>query len=125
MSIRDYLETEPLYDVTVYSNYTDLPREAVPFTGSPRKHPYDHTKVMIIQDPFTSKTCFYEFPASNILYVEERPNLVTDTGTNINMATFWVKKGTIGVKHEPFEVETPLKTLKDSEILLQVLSEIE
>ena len=125
MSIKKYLDTESFFYITKYDSHADLPKEAVRFTGNPRKHPYDENKIVLITDPFSSHTAFFEFNIQDILYVENKTNLVSDTGASVSRADVWIKKGGIGIKYEPFEVDTPLKFLKDSEILLQALSEIE
>ena len=125
MSIKKYLDTESLFNITKYDSHADLPKEAVRFTGSPRKHPYDQNKIILIAEPFSSHTGFFEFNISDILYVENKSNLVSDSGASITMADLWVKKGSIGIKYDPFEVANPLKFLRDSDTLLQVLSEID
>jgi hypothetical protein len=122
MAVKNYLDTQPLFDITRYKTHIDLEKEAVAFTGAPRMHPYDEKKILIVKDPFSNDTLFYEFKIGDILQVDEMPSLGTDSGRNVNMARVWVKKGSLGMRYEPFEVDTPLKFLKDSEILRQAVS---
>ena len=122
MAVKNYLDTQPLRGITRYDGHIELEKEAVAFTAAPRKHPYDEKKILLIKDPFSSDTVFYEFNKEDILQVDPMPNLGTDSGRNIQMARIWVKKGSLGLRYEPFEVDTPLKFLKDSEILQQTIS---
>ncbi len=122
MAVKNYLDTQPLHDIMRYKSHVDIEKEAVAFIGAPRAHPYDEEKMLLIKEPFSADTLFYEFNVSDILQVDDMPSLGTDSGRNVNMARIWVKKGSLGMRIEPFEVDTPLKFLKDSEILQQVVS---
>ena len=122
MAVKNYFDTQPLHGITRYDSHIELDKEAVAFTAAPRKHPYDEKKILLIKDPFSSDTVFYEFNLEDILQVDPMPNLGTDSGRNIKMARIWVKKGSLGLRYEPFEVDTPLKFLRDSEILQQTIS---
>ena len=123
MSIRNYLETAPLYDITRYDSHADIEKECVSFVGAPRKHPYDDEKLLLVQRPFSSDTILYEFLISDIMAVDDRPSLGTDSGQSVAMARIWVKKGSLGIQYQPFEVDQPLKFYKDSEILSQAFAE--
>ena len=125
MSIRKYLETQPLYDVVKYDRRPELVSEAISFTGALRKHPYDDSKILLITDPFSSDTEFFEFQAADIVYYEERPNISTESGESLFIVQIWVRKGSLGIQYHPFEVSDELRFLKDSEILHQVMSEKE
>jgi len=125
MSIRKYLETQPLYDVVKYDRRPALISEAISFTGALRKHPYDDSKILLITDPFSSDTEFFEFQAADIVYYEERPNISTESGESLFIVQIWVRKGSLGIQYHPFEVSDDLRFLKDIEILHQVMSEKE
>jgi len=125
MSIRKYLETQPLYDVVKYDRRPELISEAISFTGALRKHPYDDSKLLLITEPFSSDTEFFEFQADDIVYYEERPNISTESGKSLFIVQIWVRKGSLGIQYHPFEVSDELRFLKDSEILHQVMSEKE
>ncbi len=122
MSIRKYLETQPLHDITRYKSHFDPENEAVAFIATPRKHPYDDEKVLLVQDPFGSNTMFYEFTLKDIIQVDDMPSVGTESGKNVKMARFWIKKGSLGLRYEPFEVDNPLRFFRDSEILRQTIN---
>jgi len=77
----------------------------VPFSGSPKKHPYDSDRVILVADPFSTNTLFYEFNKDDISYLEELPNLVNLEGETITMVRVWVKKMSMGIRCSPFIVE--------------------
>lgn len=123
MSIEKYLETLPLHDLTVYKSHVDLGEDAVAFAGTPRKHPYDEEKLLLVLDPFSANTMFYEFKIDTILQVDDMPNVVSENGATVTIVRVWIQKGSLGMRYEPFEVDNPLRFFKDSEILQQTVSE--
>jgi hypothetical protein len=99
------------FEVETYkkpSNVKNLHKTHVPFSGSPQKHPYDSDKVILIADPISTNTFYYEFMADDISYVEELPNIATPADEVITMVRIWVKKKSIGVRSVPFIVEDVL-----------------
>ena len=123
MSIRQYLDTAPLFEITRYDKHPNYQRECISFVGAPRKHPYDEKKMLLIHDPFSSHTVFYEFLIKDILAVDDLPSIATEAGDSAQTVRIWVLKGSLGLKYEPFEVAEPLNFLSDSEILKQYTSE--
>ncbi len=123
MSIQKYLESLPLHEIKKYDRKADYSKTCIPFTGTPRKHPYDTDKMLLINNPYSSETIFYEFRFSDIKGVNDLPSLLTESGESVKMVQVWVEKGSIGMRYEPFEVNEPLKFFKDSEILHQAYSE--
>jgi hypothetical protein len=119
MSVLKYLETKPIFDLAKYEPHPDLERDCIAFVGAPRKHPYDEEKILLVIDPFSSHTAFYEFLIRDIRHVDKEPNIATDGGENLAMMKLWVGKGTRGVKILPFEVADPIRFLHDSELLHQ------
>jgi hypothetical protein len=113
MSIRKYIKAEPLNKIIKYSTHKDYMKLGVAFSGAPKKHPFDKEKLILISDPFSTHTLFYEFTVSDILHVDELPHLVTESGDSVSTMRIWVKKGSLGVKYEPFVVEDTLDFLKD------------
>jgi len=87
------------------SNIKNLHKSFVSFSGSPQKHPYDSEKVILVADPFSSNTYYYEFKADDISYVEELPNIATIADEIITMVRIWVKKKSIGVRCAPFIID--------------------
>ncbi len=125
MSIHKYLGTQPLYEIKKYDKRPDLLKEAVPFTGVVKKHPYDTEKLLLITEPFSSETGFYEFLLQDVLSYEEMPSISTESGESLFTMKLWIRKGSMGVQYHPFEVDEELRYLKDSEVLHQIITEQE
>jgi len=123
MSVTKYIDTQPLFNITKYKSKVDYISCAVSFTGSPRKHPYDQEKLLLVSDPFSSNTVFYEFRIKDIVHYDDLPGIATDSGENLFMVRLWVNKGSLGLKYEPFEVNDPIRYMNDSELLHQILKE--
>lgn len=79
-----------------------LRAENVSFAGSPRKHPYDPEKIILVADPYSTNTFYFEFEKGDIAYVEELPSVVDTDGTTLTMVRIWVKKGSVAVRCTPF-----------------------
>ena len=77
----------------------------VAFVGTPKKHQYDKSKIIIVSDPFTDKKIFYEFSIDSIDLVEELGTISSSDGKNALQIRVWIKKGTLAVKYEPFIIE--------------------
>jgi hypothetical protein len=78
----------------------------IPFSGSPRKHPYEQTRVILIVDPFSENTFFYEFNIEDIAMVEELPSIANLKGDSVSIVRLWVKKQTIALQCTPFIVDS-------------------
>jgi len=87
------------------SNIKNIRKTHVSFTGSPQKHPYDDEKVILISDPFSTNTFYYEFRGDDISFVEELPTIVNFDEEVITMVRIWVKKKSIGIRCTPFVIE--------------------
>ncbi len=77
----------------------------VAFVGTPKKHQYDKSKIILLSDPFTDKKIFYEFSIDTIELVEELGTISSQDGKNALQIRIWVKKGTVAVKYEPFIID--------------------
>jgi len=117
--IKKYLESLPTFDLEKYDPRKNIHDHCISFIGTPKKHPYDHDKLILVQNPYSSDTVFYEFYLENIEAVEDVPSLVTETGESMKMVKIWVTKGSRGLRYEPFEVNEPIQYFKDSEVLKQ------
>lgn len=96
------------FDIQAYKtpkDYKSLSKTHVPFTGSPQRHPYDKQKILLVTDPFSTNTHYYEFQTTDIDFVEEQPSMVTLEGDAVTMVRIWVKKRSIGVRCTPFLVD--------------------
>ncbi len=74
----------------------------VSFTGSPRKHPYDAEKIILVADPYSTNTFYFEFEKADIAFVEELPSVVDMEGNTLTMIRIWIKKGSVAVRCTPF-----------------------
>lgn len=95
-------------EITKYKrpkNIANLKKTHVAFTGSPRKHPYDAYKIVLVSDPFSRNNHYYEFNTDDISYVEELANIVNMDDEVIPMARIWVRKRSVGIRCIPFWVE--------------------
>ncbi len=115
MSIQKYLETGRSFDIEKYSHHPDYSKDSVAFSGAPRKHPYDRDKMLLISDPFSASTLFFEFRMKDVVHVEELSSIVSEAGEGLRMVKIWVRKGALGLRYEPFVVEDTLRYLKDTE----------
>ena len=111
-SIMKFLEKAQRFELDAYRKFPRLARDCVAFTGAPQKHPFRDDRVLLVADPFSRQAFYYEFDLSDVEGVEMLPKLVTMDGESITMARLWVKKGSIGIRSNPFVVEdtstTPL-----------------
>jgi inorganic pyrophosphatase len=85
-------------------DFRRLRDDHVAFSGSPRKHPWDPGRIILISDPFSAGACYYEFAVEAIACAEELPNIVNPEGESLAMARIWVKKGSLGIQSFPFVV---------------------
>jgi inorganic pyrophosphatase len=90
-------------------NIKELINTHVPFSGAPQWHPYEPGKVILVPDPFSTHTFYYEFDAEHISYVEELPSLVNIEGESISIVRIWVEKGRMGLRCSPFVVESTVR----------------
>jgi len=107
MTFKDLIQKEK-FEIQSYKRPKDvksLTNTHISFSGSPQKHPYDSKKIIIVADPYSTNTFYYEFNTRDISYVEEMPNIVTIDGETITLARVWVKKRSVGVRCTPFLVE--------------------
>jgi inorganic pyrophosphatase len=103
LSIKEY---EPL-QITKFKQAKDfesLKKKYVAFTGSPRSHPYDAFKMVLISDPYSGSNQYFEFQMDDIAYVEELPHMGTIDEEVIPIVRIWIRKNSIGIRCIPFFV---------------------
>ena len=105
MNFDTFLEKTKKFEIEAYKKTRNLPLTHVPFSGAPQKHPRDVDKILLVSDPMSTNTLYYEFDLSDVDSVEELPSLGTLEGKTITMVRIWVRKGSIGVRSTPFVVE--------------------
>jgi inorganic pyrophosphatase len=102
------LQQSKRFEIQAYrppKNHRALRQTHVAFSGSPRRHPLDKEKVVLIADPYSSDSLCYEFDAKDIGFAEEQPNVTNPEGETIRMVRLWVKKGSVAIRSIPFVVE--------------------
>ncbi|MEJ2689990.1 MAG: inorganic pyrophosphatase Ppa [Deltaproteobacteria bacterium] len=107
MPISSLLATAPKKELQKFNdkmNRDELSANYISFTGAPRKHPYDPSRLLLVLDPFSQHTSFYDFETGDIAYAEEINTIVTPEGESVTMVRIWVKKGCIGIHCSPFQV---------------------
>lgn len=113
MVISKELQKAEKFEIQSYKTPKDIKnllKSHVPFSGSPKKHPYNPKRVILISDPYFGSTPYYEFRAVDIGYVEELPNVVNLEGESVSMARIWVKRKSVGLQCMPFLVEDTTNT---------------
>ena len=110
--MNTYLETLPLSDIVKRPG--SPPENAVPFTGYPRSHPSEKDKLLLVYDPLGVNPALMEFKTEDVMYVEEIPQAVTESGEGIPLVKIWVRRGARGVLLEPFEVDDPIQFINKS-----------
>lgn len=108
MQSENYPQEAVKFQIQAYktpNNLQLLKKTHVAFSGSPRKHPYDSDRVILVVDPFSTNYLYYEFNKNDISYVEELPNIVDLDGETVTMVRVWVKKMSMGIRCSPFIVE--------------------
>ena len=112
MAIFNFLKKIDKLEIKAYekpNNIEDLKKNHISFSGAPFKHPYDSKKVVLVSDPISLNTSFYEFLSQDISFAEELPNIVGIEGEIYPMARIWVRTNSIGIKSTPFIVGTAIK----------------
>ena len=107
MGNASYLESFPLFEIAKYAGAP--PKDSTAFSGYPRKHPYDLDKLILVFDPLGKQPTLMEFKLTDVVYVEDLPSAVTESGEGVRLVKIWVRHGAYGIIHEPFEVrESPV-----------------
>jgi hypothetical protein len=108
MTVPTFLQKAQKLDIEAYKKPKDwktLSKTHIPYSGSPQKHPYDTNKVILVADPFSRNTFYYEFKILDIEFIEDLRNIVNIEGDAVTMVRIWIKKKSIGVRCTPFVVE--------------------
>ncbi len=111
MTVDSFLQMAEKFEIQVYEGTKapkDLRKDHVCYVGSPQKHPFDSNRLVLITDPFSTNTTYYDFRLDDIPYVEKQPNLTNLDGETVFMARVWVKKRSVGVHCTPFLVADTL-----------------
>ncbi|MDY6933788.1 MAG: inorganic pyrophosphatase Ppa [Spirochaetota bacterium] len=107
MPLSNLLEEAKQFEIQSYSKQEklkDMKKTHIPFSGSPRKHPHDSEKIILLSDPYSTNNFYYEFKIKDISFVEELPNIVNLEEEVFTMVRIWVKKSSVGLRCTPFIV---------------------
>ena len=107
MQNTNYPQESAKLEIQTYKRPKDIKalREThVAFAGSPQRHPYDSDKVILIADPYSTNTHYYEFNKDDLSFLEELPSIVNTEGETVNVVRIWVKKMSVAVCCTPFMV---------------------
>lgn len=110
------MESEALisqYQIEPYrGSYEKLRTSAVLFTGTPRTS-NNQDRILLLNDPGSQHSFFYEFRTSDILFAEEAASLSLPDGSTASRVRLWIKKGATALKIEPFHVQDTAGSLRD------------
>ena len=107
MPIINFLELKEKFEIQTYRKPNTLDkRNHIPFSGSPRKHPYEKFRIILVADPFTDNTFYYKFRVEDIAFAEELSSITNLKGESVSMVRIWVKKQSIAIRCTPFIVDT-------------------
>ncbi|MFZ5774424.1 MAG: inorganic pyrophosphatase Ppa [Thermodesulfobacteriota bacterium] len=107
MPLSNFPQAAITFEIQAYQrpkNEKRLRDTHVPFSGAPQKHPHNPEKIILVVDPYSTNTFYYEFNTMDISFVEELANLVNMDGVVVPMARIWIKKGCLAVRCTPFMV---------------------
>jgi hypothetical protein len=107
MGFIDQLDDEPLSEIVRYES--GAPQDAVAFVGTLRKHPYDESKCLLLADHAGDEPAILEFRKADVQGVEEKASPVDESGSSRQIMRIWVRRGSKGIRYEPFAVDEPLR----------------
>ncbi|HOO70954.1 MAG TPA: hypothetical protein PK926_04255 [Spirochaetota bacterium] len=102
--IKKLLSSSEKYAIDIFRDANFSLRHK-PFEGTPKKHPTDDNILVLISDPFSRRSKFYEFSVESIGTIEEIGTRTSDHGESAYFIRVWIKKGLTALKTEPFIVE--------------------
>jgi len=111
MTLTTFLQKARKFELQAYRQPADHGRLAethIAYSGSPFQHPDNPEKIILVADPYSQNTFYYEFNKSDIGLAEDLPNIVNLENETLAMVRLWVKKGTLAVRCTPFRVANTL-----------------
>jgi inorganic pyrophosphatase len=107
MPIRNLMQSARKFEIQPYRRVKDtkcLAKTHVAYSGWPQKHPSDDARIILVADPFSHNTFYYEFETTDIGLIESLPSIVTLDNQTLLMARVWVRKGALAIRSTPFLV---------------------
>ena len=87
-----------------FSEPNRLSSEAVPYIGQPKQREEDPDKIYLRLNPLSSNGAILEFKTEDIVYAENVKTVSQKDGGAFQIVKIWIRKGSIGIKLEPFSV---------------------
>ena len=87
-----------------YKDVERLQKEAIPYYGQLKRNKVDPDKVFLRIDPTGGQNVLLEFKTSDVIFVEDVKTVTGTDGGAAQISKLWIKKGSIGIKLEPFSV---------------------
>ncbi|MFN2312561.1 MAG: hypothetical protein ABR590_10985 [Spirochaetia bacterium] len=106
MGVQRFLEAQPSFDIQKSATQENYRKLGVEFIGTPRRHPYDSERMVLVPSPFETDRIFFEFRLNDILHAEEIKSIVTDEGRSVQLVRFWIRRGSRALTISHFEVGT-------------------
>ena len=105
MTTNKFLELKDSLELQKYIKNLDRDRnDCCSFYGSPKKHPHEKNRIILVADPFSEHTFYYEFNIKDIMSIEEQANISNMAGESVSMVRLWVKKNSTGLQCTPFVI---------------------
>lgn len=106
MSVMNFIELKEKFEIQSYVFFKNTRRDDyIPYSGSPRKYPYSDSRVILVSDPFSENTFYYEFNIDDIGCAEELPSISNMKGKSVPMVRIWIKRKSIAIQSMPFIVD--------------------
>lgn len=88
-----------------YREPNRLMDEAVPYIGQPKQKEGEPDKIFIRLNPLSSNGAILEFKTEDVIFAENVKTVSQKEGGAFQIAKVWIRKGSIGIKLEPFSVQ--------------------
>lgn len=111
MTLITFLQKADKFEIQAYRQPADHARLAethIAYSGSPFKHPDNPDKIILVADPYSQNTFYYEFNRGDITLAEDLPSIVNLENESLAMVRLWIKKGILAVRCTPFRVANTL-----------------
>ena len=88
-----------------YSEPSRLANEAVPYVGQPKRQEAESDKIYLRLNPLSSNGAILEFKTKDIVFAENVKTVSQKDGGAFQIVKIWIRKGSVGIKLEPFSVQ--------------------
>lgn len=92
-------------EVQKYTKPTKLSDEAIPYIGQPKQYDSEPDKIFLRLNPLSSNGAVLEFKTRDIVFAEDVKTVSQKDGAAFQIVKIWVRKGSVGIKLEPFAVQ--------------------